>query len=227
MPDFELVSHHLCPYVQRAIITLKEKRIPHRRRYVDLAAKPAWFLEISPLGRVPLLRVGEEVLFESAVICEYLDEVTPDTLNPGDPLEKARHRAWIEFGSSILDDIAGFYNAGDAEAFDAKRERVAGKFGWLERHLQAGPFFAGEKFTLVDAAYGPLFRYFDVFELIGDFGVFAATPKVSAWRESLRRRPSVQKAVDEDYPQRLLEFLERRGSHLSSLIADAATPAVA
>lgn len=105
MPALELVSHHLCPYVQRAAIALTEKGIPFTRTYIDLNRKPDWFTAISPLGKVPLLRVrendGEVVLFESAVILEYLEETLPRSLHPADPLERARHRAWIEFGSSI------------------------------------------------------------------------------------------------------------------------------
>ena len=112
-----LVSHDLCPYVQRSVILLTEKAIPHERVTVDLSAKPDWFRTISPLGKVPLLLVGEAVLFESAVICEYLDETTPGSLHPTDPLDKAQHRAWIEFGSSTLGDIAGFYGAKDPAAF--------------------------------------------------------------------------------------------------------------
>ena len=66
-----LVSHHLCPYVQRAVIVAAEKGIALERILIDLAAKPAWFLALSPTGKVPLLRMtderGEEhVLFESA-----------------------------------------------------------------------------------------------------------------------------------------------------------------
>ncbi len=109
-----LVSHHLCPYVQRASIALAEKGVPFERRHVDLSAKPEWFLAVSPLGKVPLLLVSqndgtEAVIFESAVICEYLDETQPGApLHPTDPLARARHRSWIEFGSSILSDLWGF-----------------------------------------------------------------------------------------------------------------------
>ena len=116
----ELISHSLCPYVQRAVITLLEKKIPHDRTYIDLTNKPDWFLQISPLGKVPLLKVSNEALFESAVICEYLDEITPGSLHPVNPLEKAKHRSWIEFGSSILNAIAGFYSAETEEAFEQK-----------------------------------------------------------------------------------------------------------
>ncbi|TGU31135.1 glutathione S-transferase family protein, partial [bacterium M00.F.Ca.ET.152.01.1.1] len=55
-----LVSHHLCPYVQRAAIALAEKAVPFERVNVDLADKPDWFRAISPLGKVPLLRVRHD-----------------------------------------------------------------------------------------------------------------------------------------------------------------------
>ena len=65
----KLVSHKLCPYVQRAVIALTEKGVPFERIDIDLANKPDWFLKISPLGKVPVLVVaqdGREVaLFES------------------------------------------------------------------------------------------------------------------------------------------------------------------
>jgi glutathione S-transferase len=83
MPRLELVSHALCPYVQRAVIALTEKGIPFTRTVVDLADKPDWFTALSPLGKVPLLKVDGAVLFESAVICDYLDE----TIEP-------RRRCW-------------------------------------------------------------------------------------------------------------------------------------
>lgn len=214
----ELVSHHLCPYVQRAVITLLEKDIPYHRTYIDLANKPEWFRQISPLGKVPLLKVNHEVLFESAVICEYLDEITPGSLHPTDPLAKAKHRAWIEFGSSILNTIAGFYNAATAAAFEQKRLELVDKFAWIERHWQGGRYFAGDDFSLVDAVYGPIFRYFDVFDTIADFNVFVDTPHVRNWRQALSVRPSVQQAVSDDYPQRLLAFLQQRNAHLSTLM---------
>ena len=217
-PPLTLVSHALCPYVQRVAIALAEKSVEHERRVVDLAAKPDWFRAVSPLGKVPLLLVGDAVLFESAVITEYLDETLAPRLHPADALERARHRGWIEFGSAVLNDIAGFYAAPDAAAFEQRRAAIAGKFAWLERHLGDGPYFAGTRFHLVDAAFAPIFRYFDTFETIADFEFFAATPKVRAWRASLAERPSARAAVATDYPQRLRAFLRARGSHLTALM---------
>ena len=119
-PRLTLISHALCPYVQRAVIALAEKGVAFERIDVDLAAKPDWFRAISPLGKVPVLRVGDAAIFESAVILEYLEETQPRPLHPADALGRAEHRSWIEFGSAVLNDIAGMYGAPDEAAFALK-----------------------------------------------------------------------------------------------------------
>ncbi|GAB3399292.1 glutathione S-transferase family protein [Massilia agilis] len=216
----ELVSHKLCPYVQRAAITLAEKGAAFERSWVDLGNRPAWFTAISPLGKVPLLKVDGEVLFESAVICDYLDETLGPRLHPADPLLRAKHRAWVEFGSSVLTAIGTFYNAPDAAAFERAADSLEGKFATIEQVLGDGPWFAGARFSLVDAAFGPVFRYFDVFDRIGRFGILDGKPKVQAWRAALAARPSVAGAVTPEYPELLLDFVRRRGSHLAALAVD-------
>jgi glutathione S-transferase len=97
-----LISFKTCPFVQRAVITLKHKDIDFDITYIDLADPPDWFLEMSPLKKVPVLKVDDEILFESAVINEYLDEITGGDLQPKDPLARAKNRAWIEFASNML-----------------------------------------------------------------------------------------------------------------------------
>src|SRR6185312_836330 len=124
-----LISHKLCPYVQRAVIALTEKGVPFERIDIDLANKPDWFLKVSPLGKTPVLLVGDHAIFESAVILEYLEET------------------------------------------------------------QANPL------DLVDAVFGPVFRYFDVFDEIGDFRILTGKPKLARWRGTLAARPSVKSAV--------------------------------
>jgi glutathione S-transferase len=216
-PRYELVSHTLCPYVQRAVITLAEKRVDFTRTVIDLANKPDWFRAISPLGKVPVLRVDDAVLFESAVICDYLDETVEPRLHPADPLERARHRAWIEFASALLNDIGRLYSAPDEAAFEARKTDVRGRLEQLEAVLGSGPYFAGSAFSIVDAAFAPAFRYFEVFDSFVDLGLFAGLAKLGAWRAALRARPSVGSAVSEDYPQALRRFLASRESHMASL----------
>ncbi|MBR0849919.1 glutathione S-transferase family protein [Bradyrhizobium diazoefficiens] len=222
--SLKLISHKLCPYVQRAVIALKEKGVPFERIDIDLANKPDWFLRLSPLGKVPVLVVttdeGEVALFESNVICEYLEETQGGAkLHPADALERASHRAWMEFGSAILGDVWGLETTTDPATFETKRQAVAAKFSRVEAALGAGPYFAGEAFSLVDAVFAPVFRYFDLFDELTEHGIFRDVPKVRAWRAALAKRPSVPNAVDPNYPELLRAFLVRHDAHLLKLAA--------
>ena len=170
------------------------------------------------MGKTPVLKVGDTPIFESAVILEYLEETGPHPLHPRDPLRRAEHRGWIEFGSSILNDIWALYSAKDETTFAAKRQVLTDKFGRIEARLVHAPYFEGDPFSLVDAAYGPIFRYFDVFDEIDDFGILTTAAKTRVWRAELARRESVVAAVKSDYADRLRRFLKARNSHLSTLM---------
>ena len=219
-----LMSHALCPYVQRAVIALTEKEVPFERTVIDLADKPDWFLALSPLGKTPVLTVGDTPIFESAVIVEYLEDTQPNPLHPADPLARARHRAFIEFASATLNDIAGFYSAPDEPAFQARTRALRQKFARMETVLSTGPYFAGRNFSLVDAAFAPVFRYFDTFDQIADFGILEGFHGVLEWRAALARRSSVEAAVGEDYPALLWDFLRRRDAWLTGLMPGDAAP---
>ena len=224
--EFTLISHYLCPYVQRSVIVLTEKNIHHERRYIDLSDKPEWFIELSPTGKVPVLLVDHQTpIFESAVICEYLNEITPGDLHSVDPLVKAQHRAWIEYGSQLLNDIAKLYSAQDELGFVSHCDVIARKWRRLDLEIR-GDFFAGSSFGMVDAAFGPVFRYFDVLDSLLPYDVFAYCPLVQQWRRNLSRRPSVQIAVDPTYPDQLRRFLARRDSYLGSLAQEPAATAL-
>lgn len=215
-----LISHALCPYVQRAVIVLKEKGAAYERIDIGLGNKPDWFLAISPLGKTPVLKADEEPIFESAVICEYLEDTLTPPLHPSDALKRAQHRAWIEFASTTLNSIWGFYTARDIAAYEASAATLRERFVQLEQALGDGPYFAGSHFSLVDAAFGPVFRYFDVFDGISGIALFDATPKVRAWRQALSERASVRDAVLPDYPQRLAQFVVSQGGMLGSRLAE-------
>lgn len=219
-----LISHPLCPFVQRAAIVLLEKKVPFERINVDLNAKPAWFLAISPTGKVPVLKIHraqgvEDVLFESVAICEYLEETQPGPrLHPDDPLARAKHRAWIEFGSATLAEAWGYLNAKDQITADAKTLGFKDKLARLEEALGNGPYFAGETFGMVDAVFAPIFRYFDV--LSPDIGApfFEGFAQVSAWRTKLAARASVISAVSGDYGALFHEHLQRQNALLGAMV---------
>ncbi len=219
MPDqLVLMSHHLCPYVQRAVIALEEKGIPYEQKYIDLASKPDWFLAISPLGKTPALTVNGIALFESSAILEYLEDTQLYPLHPVDALERARHRAWIEFGSATLNDIAGFYSAKTETDFDLKVKALDAKFTRLETELTEAPYLDTAGFSLIDVVFGPVFRYFDVFDKIADFDILSNKPNVVRWRKTLFEHSSVRAAVSPDYNDRLWQFLLNRNSYLTTLM---------
>src|SRR5215470_3985236 len=157
----KLISHKLCPYVQRAVIALNEKCIPFERIDIDLANKPDWFLKISPLGKVPVLRVetddGEVALFESNVICEYIEDTQGGAkLHPQDPLQRAQHRAWMEFGSTILSELWGLETTDDPAVFETNRKVVDEWFARAEMLDGTRPLFPCHHVRLVDAVYSAI-----------------------------------------------------------------------
>jgi len=166
-----------------------------------------------------LLRSPEGVLFESAAILEYLEDTQSPPLHPTAPYRRAQHRGWIEFGSHVLADIARYYQAPDAAALAAAEDTLRQRFETLEAVLHQGPWFDGPHFSLVDAVFGPVFRYWQAFERAGVCAVFTGLPKVQAWRSTLAARPSVAQAVGPDYTERLWHFLASRPSALGRHIA--------
>ncbi len=192
--------------------------MPFERIDIDLNNKPDWFLKVSPLGKTPVLLVGDKAIFESAVILEYLEETQSKPLHPTDAVTRAEHRAWIEFGSTVLGDIWGLETAKDEASFKAKVKAIRGAVCAARgRRLIAAPWFDGDSFSLVDAVFAPAFRYFDVFDEIGDFGILAGKPKIARWRKSLREHASVREAVSADYPELLRAFMQKHDAYLLKL----------
>ena len=219
LPDLELVSFNLCPYVQRSVITLLEKNMDYKITYIDLANPPAWFLKISPFGKVPVLRVGDAVIFESAVINEYIDEISPSALHPADALQRATNRAWIEFASSLLVNQYEMMTAKDKIIFDEKYQEIRQKLLQIEPQLSRdGALFNGNKFSLVDAAIAPLFMRLNLLEQHIPGLSFATTSRLEKWRASLLSRPSVQHSVIPEFESVLLDYLRRSNNYIQSVL---------
>jgi glutathione S-transferase len=183
--------------------------------YIDLKNKPDWFLRLSPLGKVPVLRVGEAVLFESAVICEYLDEVNPPSMHPSDPLRRAVNRGWVEFSSELFGDLYRLSMAGEPAEFNQRCCEAREKLERLESQLGEGPFFNGPQFALVDAAIAPAFMRISLLEEIRPLGLFDRLPKVQRWSEALLGRESVRSSVVPEFPDLFREYLVAGGGYLA------------
>jgi glutathione S-transferase len=159
--------------------------------------------------------VGEAVLFESAVICEYLDEVHPPPLHPAEPLQKAVNRAWVEFSSELFAALYRLYLAGDATEFDQRRTDAREKLCRLEGELGEGPFFNGTTFSLLDAAIAPAFTRIALMEAIRPTGLLDHLPKVQRWSEALLARDSVRNSVVLEFADLFRGYLAANRSFLA------------
>ena len=214
-----LISFRTCPFVQRAVITLKHKQIDYDITYIDLADPPDWFLEMSPLKKVPVLKVDDEVLFESAVINEYLDEITGGELQPADPLARAKNRAWIEFASTALGNLYMMKMSKDEENYTRYRDQLVDLLLRVERHLGDGPWFHGEQFTLADTAFAPLFRQDCVADNQLSVIYPKRMPKVAAWASRLLALPEVRDSVVEEFEDLYLQAMQKNGSYSLNRLA--------
>ncbi len=149
----ELISFKTCPFVQRSIITMILQKRPFKMTNVDLRNKPDWFLKLSPLGKVPVMKVNDEVLFESAVIIEYLDETAPEDirLSPKDPLDKARNRAWLEYFTQLFTSWIKILSVKTKEEHEAEYKEFTRRLKYFEDYKPSvlkGKYLNGDKVQL-------------------------------------------------------------------------------
>ena len=211
--QLHLISFKTCPFVQRAVITLKHKQIDYDITFIDLADPPDWFIELSPLKKVPVLKVDDEVLFESAVINEYLDEITGGELQPSDSLARAKNRAWVEFASNMLGNLYMMKMSKDEERYNKYRDTLVDQLHRIEKRLGDGPWFNGDEFSLADTAFAPLFRQNSVAQ--NQLSIIDPTsmPKVTAWGERLLALPEVRDSVVDDFDDLYLAAMKKNGSY--------------
>jgi glutathione S-transferase len=179
-----LYSATFCPFAHRTRLTLAEKGLEPRLIEIDLWDKPHWFNALSPHGKVPLLKVGEDFLWESAVIDEYLEERFPrPALLPGDLLGRARARAWIRFADTRLyEHSRRLLYARRADEQNAAREAITADLQFMEddgfaRATAQGPYWLGARYSLVDITFLPWFERRVVLEKFRGF----------VWPESCQR----------------------------------------
>ena len=194
---YMLCSFKTCPWVQRAAIVLRAKQVPYDITYIDRDHRPDWFLKISPHSKVPVLRIDEkEALFESNAIAEYLDETASPRLHPEDPVARARNRAWTDYVPTFASAVSDTAYSDSEEEFTAKAAKLAGPFGKLEEALakrgNAGPYFNGPKFSLVDAAYAPFLQRYTFMDRLKPLGVIEKFPRLAAWRDALLATAAVK-----------------------------------
>lgn len=208
MKTLELISFDLCPFVQRSIITLLKKDIKHKVTHIDLKNKPEWFLKVSPLGKVPCLKVDEEILFESAVINEFLDEITGGEFLPKTPLEKAKLRAWNEFCSALTMTQYAAMVAKEEDNYEKNIELFRNQLERLEVNSSGGPTFDHSGFTLTDTCIIPVLQRTKFLDDQFQTDILRNYPKLTKLALAHLEQPYVLGSVPDKFNEKLFNYLK-------------------
>jgi len=220
IPEFKLISFAICPFVQRSRILLNTKAIPYEIEYIDLEDKPEWFLKRVPTGKVPALFMGDETLFESAVINEFLDEVTPGSILPDTPLARAKDRAWISLSDGLIMSQFRMMIAPDTDS--SRKDLSALAKGLMQFANIASARATATDMTLLDAAITPVFmRLYVVPDVLAALEVqLSDAPQILAWAKRLMALDAVKTSVSPAFSDEFITYFADRGSLIANAMLD-------
>jgi len=197
MSGIELYSFEGCPYAQRSRMTLLEKGLPFVLTEIDLFNRPEWFRDVSPYGKVPVLRHDGATIYESAIINQYLDEAFPSPpLLPETPALRAQARIWMDYCETRF--LVATHKLMSEAADPARRAdndaRLTGVLRFIEheglRKLGTGPYFFGTRVSLVDPQFSPFFERFGTYEQLGGATWPTDCTRLREWFEAMQGRAS-------------------------------------
>ncbi|XP_006630819.1 glutathione S-transferase omega-1 [Lepisosteus oculatus] len=191
-----LYSMRFCPFAQRTRLILHAKGIKHDTININLKDKPDWFLEKNPFGLVPVLETpAGQVIYESPITCEYLDEVYPGRkLIPSDPYEKAQQKMLLEHFSKLT---PYFYkipmaqkNGEDTSEMEGELKLKLGKFNEILSKKKS-KFFGGDAVSMIDYMIWP---WFERIEILSLKHCLDSSPELTSWTERMMEDPAVKAA---------------------------------
>jgi glutathione S-transferase len=186
----------------RVKIALYEKGLHYERVTLNLAKKDQKrpeFLKLNPYGKVPVIDDDGQVLFESCIINEYLDEKYPDPpLTPEDPYLRGRGRVLVDYALNYMHEpywalrgeMLKAVNDRNAAVIEEKHRSLRDLLQYLEEALGDKPFFLGD-LSLTDIAIVPRALRMEA------YGALPAPslPRLSAWLQRMKERPSVKQIL--------------------------------
>uniref|UniRef100_A0A5B7BX57 Putative glutathione S-transferase DHAR2-like n=1 Tax=Davidia involucrata TaxID=16924 RepID=A0A5B7BX57_DAVIN len=143
-----------CPFSQRVLLTLEEKKVPYQLHLINTSEKPQWFLEVNPEGKVPVIKFDDKWIPDSDVIVNHLEEKYPHTpLSPPPEISSV--------GSKIFPSFVKFLKSKDPS--DGSEQALLDELKALDEHLKAhGPYINGENITAVDLSLAPKLYHLEV-----------------------------------------------------------------
>jgi glutathione S-transferase len=197
MDTLHIYSAEVCPFAARTRLALLEKGLPFEVTEIDLRNKPAWFPQVSPYGKVPVLKHGATLVWESSIINEYVEETFPERpLMPKAPTERARARFWIDFANvKFTPTWYRVFLAQKGEERERQGAELMAHFRFMEEEGIAkgpGPFWMGAQLTLVDLCYQPWFERIPALTHYRGLGLPGECRRLADWSAMMAARPSVK-----------------------------------
>lgn len=204
------------------MIVLRAKNVDFEVTYINLQDKPDWFLKISPHGKVPVLLVDGQPLFESNAIAEFLDENVHPRLHPEDLIKRARNRAWVENVRDFSSSIRDLYYTNTKEEFNANLKNIPVQFQKMENAIKEdrgndGPYFNGAELCIVDASYAPFLQRFSFVEKSAKTGLIAKFPLLNSWADALERNEAIIGSLPANFEEEFSAMLKQNNRYLASI----------
>lgn len=200
MTTIQIYSTAACPFAHRTRLVLLEKGIDFTLTEIDLHNKPDWFMQIARYGKVPVIKHGDAVIHESAIINEYLDEVFPKPpLLPREPNKKAIARIWIDYANTRF--VPACYKlllSKNVQEQQQGRQELENSLLYLEQEglgqlSNNGLYWLGDTLSLVDLTFYPWFEQLPVLEHYHNFTLSPKAVRLQKWWNVMRDRPSVRR----------------------------------
>jgi len=215
----KLISFKLCPFVQRATIALQYKGVEFDIEYIELSSPPDWFLALSPLKKVPVLAVNDQPIFESTAINEFIDEAYPNRLHPGDLVLRAQNRGWIEFSNECMWSAFHLSIKENEMEFQGVVDGLMNKFDQVEAFVTGAPFFNGDRLSLVDVSFAPLFQRLEYLEELRPGTLDRERhPRIYAWAQSLLALEAVRLSTVPEIKALYHELLWKRQGFMAKFL---------
>jgi len=212
-----LVSFVICPFVQRSVITFKTKNTPFDLIHIDLSSPPEWFTELVPTAKVPALLFNDDVLFESAVINEFIDENDGQRLQEKSHWERAQERAWINYVDELIFDQYAMLIASNEKDYETEKDKFISKLLVLGKKT-GKHYFSNDSFGLLDAAAAPVFTRLMLTPSIYDELKLKCNEQSDLinWIENLIQLKAVKESVVDDFDKQFFSYFDKLNSYIIS-----------
>lgn len=213
MSQIQFYSAILCPFAHRVRLTLLEKGVRFESIEIAPQNKPANFIEISPYGKVPVLKHGNNRVWESAIVNEYLEETFPNPpLLPTEPIQRARARIWINFADTRLYATTGKILYGrdphpTTLLTELSEHLLFMEHEGLRKHHTSTSYWLGTELSLVDLTFYPWFEQLAVLEHFRGFELPSGLDRLQEWQAAVAQREAARSIANS--PEFYLEHYGR------------------